>query len=131
MPGPLTLGEIASRLGGRLVGGAGALIEQVGSLEHAGPREIAFFSGPRYRAELAATRAGAVIVAPAAAQQTKLPRIVSDNPYAYFARVAQLLNPAPMPVAGVHASAQVQSDPLTCAAHDLVHHVDVALTARQ
>jgi len=107
MPGPLTLGEIASRLGGRLVGGAGVLIEQVGSLEHAGPRQIAFFSGPRYRAELAATRAGAVIVPTAAAQQTRLARIVSDNPYAYFARVAQLLNPAPVPVAGVHATAQV------------------------
>ena len=58
MPGPLTLGEIASRLGGRLVGGAGVLIEQVGSLAHAGPGQIAFFSGPRHRAELAATQAG-------------------------------------------------------------------------
>jgi UDP-3-O-[3-hydroxymyristoyl] glucosamine N-acyltransferase len=104
---PLTLGEIATRLGGRLVGGAGVLIEQVGSLEHAGPRHIAFFSGPRYRAQLAATRAGAVIVPPAAAQQTRLPRIVSDNPYAYFARIARLLNPAPTPEAGVHATAQV------------------------
>jgi UDP-3-O-[3-hydroxymyristoyl] glucosamine N-acyltransferase len=107
MPGPLTLGEIAARLGGRLVGGAGVLIEQIGSLEHAGPRQIAFFSGQRYRAQLAATRAGAVVVAPAAAQQTKLPRIVSDNPYAYFARVSQLLNPVPVPEAGVHAAAQV------------------------
>ncbi len=107
MPGPLTLGEIASRLGGRLVGGAGVLIEQVGSLEHAGPRQIAFFSGPRYRAQLAATRAGAVVVPPAAAQQTKLPRIVSDNPYAFFARVSRLLNPAPLPEPGVHATAQV------------------------
>jgi len=107
MPGPLTLGEIASRLGGRLVSGAAILIEQVGSLELAGPRQIAFFSGPRYRAQLAATRAGAVVVPPAAAQQTKLPRIVSDNPYAYFARVSQLLNPAPAPVPGVHAMAQI------------------------
>ena len=107
MPGPLTLGEIASRLGGRLVGGAGVLIEQVGSLEHAGPRQIAFFSGPRYRAQLAVTRAGAVIVPPAAAQQTKLPRIVSDQPYAYFARVSRLLNPVAAPAAGVHATAQV------------------------
>ncbi len=104
---PLTLGEIASRLGGRLVSGAGILIEQVGSLEHAGPRQIAFFSGPRYRAQLAATRAGAVVLPPAAAQQTKLPRIVSDNPYAYFARVSRLLNPAPAPAPGVHATAQI------------------------
>ena len=107
MPGPLKLGEIASRLGGHLVGGAEALIEQVGSLEHAGARQIAFYSGPRYRAQLAATRAGAVIVPPAAAQQTRLPRIVSDNPYAYFARVSRLLNPGAVPAAGVHATAQV------------------------
>jgi UDP-3-O-[3-hydroxymyristoyl] glucosamine N-acyltransferase len=115
MPGPLTLGEIAARLGGRLVGGAGVLIEQIGSLEHAGPRQIAFFSGPRYRAQLAATRAGAVIVPPAAAQQTKLPRIVSDDPHAYFCRVSRLLNPAPMPVAGVHATAQVDPTARVCA----------------
>jgi UDP-3-O-[3-hydroxymyristoyl] glucosamine N-acyltransferase len=109
MSGPLTLGEIASRLGGRLVGSPALLIDQVGSLEHAGPRQIAFFSGPRYRAQLAATRAGAIIVAPAAAQQTKLPRIVSPNPYAFYARVAQLLNPPPHPVPGVHATAQVDA----------------------
>jgi len=30
MPGPLTLGEIAARLGDRLLGGAGVLIEQAG-----------------------------------------------------------------------------------------------------
>ena len=41
MPGPLPLGEIASRLGGRVVGDAGVQIDQVGSLEHAGPRQIA------------------------------------------------------------------------------------------
>jgi UDP-3-O-[3-hydroxymyristoyl] glucosamine N-acyltransferase len=109
MPGPLTLGEIAARLGGRLVGDAGILIEQVGSLEQAGPRQIAFYSGPRYRAQLAATRAGAVVLPPAAAQQCKRPRIVSDNPYAYFARVSRLLNPQPVPVPGVDASAQVAS----------------------
>ena len=36
MPGPLTLGEIASRLGGRVAGNAQTLIRQVGTLERAG-----------------------------------------------------------------------------------------------
>jgi len=31
----------------------------------------------------------------------------------------------------VHASSQVQTDPLASAAPDLVHHVDVSLAARQ
>jgi len=107
MPGPVTLGEIATRLGARVVGGADVLIEQAGSLEHAGPRHIAYYSGPRYRAQLAATRAGAVIVGPKEESATSLPRLVADNAHACFARAAQLLNPASPPAPGTHPSAQV------------------------
>lgn len=109
MAGPLTLGEIAARLGARLVGDGDVLIEQAGSLEHAGPRQIAFYSGPRYRAQLAATRAGAVVLAPQSEALTELPRIVAGNPHACFARAAQLLNPTVPPAAGVHASARVHA----------------------
>ena len=66
MPGPLTLGQIASRLGGRVAGDAATLITQVGSLEHAGDGQIAFFADPKLKAKLAATRAAAVIVLVAA-----------------------------------------------------------------
>jgi UDP-3-O-[3-hydroxymyristoyl] glucosamine N-acyltransferase len=107
MPGPLSLGEIASALGGRVVGDAGVLIEQVGSLEHAGGRDIAFLASARYKGRLAATRAAAVILDARAEALTVLPRIVSDNPYAYFARVSRLLNPSGAPAPGVHAAAQV------------------------
>jgi UDP-3-O-[3-hydroxymyristoyl] glucosamine N-acyltransferase len=107
MPGPLSLGEIASRLGGRVAGDAAVRIEQVGSLEHAGPRQIAFFSGRRYRARLAETRAAAVIVPPEAEALTTLPRIVCDEPYPYFARLSQLLNPLPRPQPARHPSAQI------------------------
>jgi len=109
MAGPISLGEIASRLGGRVVGDAGVLVGQVASLEHAGTSDIAFFSGARYKAQLAATHAAAVILGPQAEALTPLPRIVSDNPYAYFARVSRLLNPAPVPQAGVHAAAHVDA----------------------
>ena len=107
MPEALSLGEIATRLGGRVVGDAGILIEQVGTLEHAGPRQIAFLANPRYRSQLSATRAGAVILGPQAESLTRAPRIVSDNPYAYFARVSRLLNPEGAPQPGVHAAAHV------------------------
>ena len=107
MAGPISLGEIASRLGGRVVGDAGILIAQVASLENAQGQDIAFFSNARYKDQLAATRAAAVILGPQAEPLTRLPRIVSDNPYAYFARVSQLLNPIGAPRPGVHAAAQV------------------------
>ena len=109
MAGPLSLGEIVSRLGGRLVGDAAVLIEQVGSLEHAGTRQIAFLAGPRYKARLAGTAAAAVVLAPESESLTALPRIVSDSPYPYFARLSQLLNPSPAPEPSRHAAAQVDA----------------------
>ena len=105
--GPFTLAEIASRLGGRVAGNAQVLIAQVGSLEHAGADQIAFLSNPKYKAKLTVTRAGAVILAPESESLTSAPRIVVDNPYAYFARVSQLFNPLTTQAPGVHSSAVV------------------------
>jgi UDP-3-O-[3-hydroxymyristoyl] glucosamine N-acyltransferase len=106
-PGPFTLGEIASRLGGRVAGDAQRLIRQVGSLEHAGPDQITFLSDGRHSAKLAATRAAAVILAPENAKLTALPRILAAKPYAYFAKVSQLFNPLVRQDAGVHPTAVV------------------------
>ena len=107
MPGPLTLGEIASRLGGRIAGDSNTLIRQVGSLERAGPDEITFFSSRKHKTKLAATRAGAVILGTDAEDLTLLPRIVCEQPYAYFARVSQLFNLLATQPPGVHATACV------------------------
>lgn len=107
MPGPYTLAQIASQLGGRVAGDPQVLIAQVGSLERAGQGQIAFLSNPKYRARLASTRASAVILATDSESLTALPRIVCDNPYAYFARVSQLFNPVVRQEPGVHPAAVV------------------------
>ena len=107
MPGPLTLGQIASRLGGRIVGDADTLIRQVGSLQHAGAGEIAFLAGNKHKAKLGATRAAAVIISAEHEDLTALPRIVCERPYAYFAHVSQLFNPLTTQAPGVHPSAVV------------------------
>jgi UDP-3-O-[3-hydroxymyristoyl] glucosamine N-acyltransferase len=107
MPGALTLAQICSRLGGRVVGDAGTLIRQVGTLERAGADEISFLANPRYKARLEQTRAAAVVLGAEAENLTGRPRIVCDNPYAYFARVSQLLNPAHAPEPGIDPAARV------------------------
>ena len=107
MPGPFTLGEIASRLGGRVVGDEQLSIRQVGSLEHAGPGQITFLSDGRHGAKLAATRAAAVILAPENERLTALPRILAEAPYAYFAKVSQLFNATVRQEPGIHPSAVV------------------------
>ena len=107
MPGPLTLGQIVARLGGRVAGDPNTVVHQVASLENAGERHISFFTGARHRAKLAATRAAALIVGADGEGDTTRPRIVADNPYLYFARVSQLFNPVVSQPAGVHPSAVV------------------------
>ncbi|HZM34947.1 MAG TPA: UDP-3-O-(3-hydroxymyristoyl)glucosamine N-acyltransferase [Burkholderiales bacterium] len=109
MPGPLTLGEIVSRLGGRLAGDADILIRQVGSLERAGEGQISFLTGAKNIPRLAATRAAAVILGSEHENLTELPRIVCDAPYAYFARVSQLFNGITAQPSGVHPSAVVSA----------------------
>ncbi len=107
MPGPYTLAELASRLGGRVAGNPDVLIAQVGTLEGAGADQVAFLSNPRYRAKLAGTKAGAVILDEASEALTQAPRLVVGNPYAAFARVSLLLNPPAEVIPGIAASAVV------------------------
>jgi len=109
MPGPFTLGQIATRLGGRVAGDPGVLIHQVGSLGGSGTGQIAFLANPKYRSQLSASRASAVVLGAESESFTTLPRIVTDNPYAYFARVSQLFNPLVLQPPGVHPAASVAS----------------------
>jgi len=104
----LTLAEIAARLGGRIAGDPQVLIERIGTLERAGEGEIAFFSNPRYRAQLRATGAAAVILEAGAEALTGRPRIVCESPYLYFARVAQMLNPPAAVEPGIDPLARVE-----------------------
>jgi UDP-3-O-[3-hydroxymyristoyl] glucosamine N-acyltransferase len=103
----LTLREIVERLGGEAVGDASVVLRGVATLDSAGPRDIAFLANSRYRAKLGTTRAGAVILGRGDRDAASMPRIVSDNPYAYYARTVALFHPQPAAVPGVHPTAQV------------------------
>ncbi len=103
----MLLSELAARVGATLNGDGAVDIERVATLESAGPGAIAFLSNPKYRAKLVATGAAAVIVAPDMAAHTPLPKLVSANPYATYAKVAAILHPPNVVDAGVHVTAVV------------------------
>ena len=105
----LTLGQIAKQLGGTLSGNAETQINRVGSLALAQAGAISFFSDTKYTSQLNNTAASAVIIKPEHATLSSLPQIITENPYAYFAKVSQLLNPAHLAIKGVHASAVIDS----------------------
>ncbi|MFO1304344.1 MAG: UDP-3-O-(3-hydroxymyristoyl)glucosamine N-acyltransferase [Burkholderiales bacterium] len=107
---PICLSDLAARVGATLLGDGGVIVRRVGTLEGAAPDAIAFLSSAKYRPQLAATRAAAVIVAPGDADATSIPRLVHANPYATYARAATILYPAPAVRAGIDSTARVSPE---------------------
>jgi len=56
-----TLRKIAGLLEGEVVGDGNLEVTDIKSLEEAGPRDLSFFSNPRYREDLESTNAGGII----------------------------------------------------------------------
>ena len=105
----LRLDEIVARFGGEIVGAGDTVISRIAALDLAGPGDLAFLSNPKYRARLAQTRASAVIMAPPA-DDAPVAAILTPQPYLYYARVAQWLNPPAAVVPGIHPSAVVAGE---------------------
>ena len=109
----IRLAELVERFGGQLTGIAELQINGIAPLEVADVDQITFLSNPKLRAAVATTRAAALILS--AADDLHIgdsftgTRIVTDNPYAYYARVAQLFaqRQAIRFAAGIHPSASV------------------------
>ena len=104
------LDEVVARFGGNLAGNGNLLISGIATLEGAGPEDLSFLTNPKYRNQLAGTRAAAVILAPDALPACPVPAIVTANPYLYFARVAGWLHEAKRPDVAIHPSANVARD---------------------
>lgn len=106
---PVRLAELAVRFGCELRGDPDALVERVAPLAEATPGSVAFLANPRYRRFLAGTRATAVVLDPVTAEQCPVSALVSRNPYATYARIAQLLYPEPPVAPGLHPAAIVEA----------------------
>ena len=110
---PPTLGEIAARLGGELIGDGSTPIERLGPLQAATVGTLSFLANAAYVGQLASSGASAVIVGPAhrEAAVARGQAIVADDPYHYFARLTQwwaARTRAPAPP-GVHPSAVIDA----------------------
>ena len=107
-----TLGQIVNALGGKVIGDETTLIVRVSSLRNAQSGDVCFIHDPKYLKELSGCQASAYVLSVKDVNLTNLPRIIADNPYAYFAKVSTLLNPPLKPHLGIAESAVV--DVSTC-----------------
>ncbi|MCU0927614.1 MAG: UDP-3-O-(3-hydroxymyristoyl)glucosamine N-acyltransferase [Burkholderiaceae bacterium] len=107
-----SLADVVAALGGELHGDAARPVERIGPLSTADAATISFLANPRYRAQLATTSAGCVIVAPAWRHEVPAgtASIATPDPYHYFARLTQwwAARERPREPAGVHPSAVLE-----------------------
>ena len=102
-----TLEELAAKFGCQLRGRADALVTHVATLSGATGDAVTFLANPLYREQLVKTRAGAVVLQASFATECPVASLITENPYATYARIAAYLHPRRIVEAGVHPTASV------------------------
>jgi UDP-3-O-[3-hydroxymyristoyl] glucosamine N-acyltransferase len=102
-----TLAELAARFGLRLRGDGSRIITGVATLESAAAQQLGFLANPRYRAQLIATQAGAVILRESDAAACTTNCLIAADPYVAYAKIAAMFERVPAAIAGIHPSAVV------------------------
>lgn len=131
----IRLGKLVERLGGQLIGDANTDVSGIAPLDGANASHITFLSNPKLRTQAAKTQAAALIISAAddavVSVTYKGARIVADNPYAYFARAAQLFaeqKAIPL-IPGIHASASVDPSAQIASSAYIGPHVTIEANA--
>lgn len=104
-----TLAAIAGWVDGSVVGEASLTVDAVRALATAGPNDLAFLAHPRYKAELAESSAGALLVGEALEDIAPAQVVVADPRRALAVILGRFEEQSP-PVPGVDASAVVAAD---------------------
>jgi len=116
----LKLSELAARLDCRLEGDGSIEIVRVIGIQRAEPGDLTFLTNSRYAADLATTRASAVIIGSAVTARPPNASVLrSDDPYSAFARAVGMFAQAAAPPKGV--------DRLTAVAPDATIGADVSI----
>ena len=107
-----TLGELAQRFRAGLpelevVGDPATVIHGVCTLSPGEPGCLGFLANPRYRSQLATTKAAAVVLGRRDAAGHKGNALIAKDPYLAFARIASAFDSSGAFTPGVHASAVV------------------------
>jgi UDP-3-O-[3-hydroxymyristoyl] glucosamine N-acyltransferase len=101
------LAQLAERFALDLRGDGSRMISGVGTLATATAAQLSFLANPRYRAELRASHAGAVVLRADDAPECPAPALVAADPYVAFAKIAALFDAPAAGEPGIHPTAVV------------------------
>ena len=102
-----TLAELAARFELTLHGDGGHVIDGVGTLASAGPRQLTFLSNSKYHSQLSHCSAGAVLLHEQDRADCPVATLVAKDPYVAYAKIAALFEVPPTAPAGIHPTAVV------------------------
>ncbi|WP_426688123.1 UDP-3-O-(3-hydroxymyristoyl)glucosamine N-acyltransferase [Rhodanobacter ginsengiterrae] len=102
-----TVAELAERFGLVASGDGARVIDGVGTLAGAGPGHLSFLSNSRYTSQLAATRAGVVVLRENDLPHCPTAALIAADPYVAYAKLAALFERLPAAAPGIHPSAVV------------------------
>jgi UDP-3-O-[3-hydroxymyristoyl] glucosamine N-acyltransferase len=105
----LTATELASHVGGLVVGDGATLIHRVNSLESAGQGDIAYVEDEKFFAAAGASNASCLIVPPGADVKATC-RIEAKTPKLTFALIGALLHPPKRRAPEIHPTAVIAGD---------------------
>jgi len=104
------LAQLAERFALELRGDGTLTISGVGTLAAATPAQLSFLANPRYRGELRACRAGAVVLRADDAAECPGAALIAADPYVAFAKIAAIFDVPPAVAPGAHPTAVVAPD---------------------
>ncbi len=131
----IRLGELVDRFGGQLIGNSETQVIGIAPLNDADERHATFLSNAKLRHQAESTRASALILSEADHQQVGSgysgARILTAEPYVYFALVAQYfaaLKHIPAPK-GIHPQASVSPHAVVATSASIAAHVVIEAEA--
>ncbi|HET9048327.1 MAG TPA: UDP-3-O-(3-hydroxymyristoyl)glucosamine N-acyltransferase [Chiayiivirga sp.] len=104
------LDELAERFGLRVHGDGTREIHGVATLARATPAHLGFLANPRYRRELGACQAGAIVLRESDTPHWSGDALLAKDPYTAFARIAALFEAREPALPGIHPSAVIATD---------------------
>ncbi len=113
----VTLEHLASKYACKIQGDPSTLVTNVATLSNASNDSLTFFANNKYKSELEATKAAAVVLTKNDLKLCPTASLVTNDPYLLFARIASDFDTSKQFQPGVHSSAVIDATcdiPSTC-----------------